>query len=288
MDSNIIVNYGVYWYNMYINSYNEIINLVRNLVERVEFMKKRMGLLFLVFVVVLGSIIIANAETNVANGYHVNRAYYTDNQDTLVVEGKFYNVGNTKIFNFKDINLSILDKNGESVANAIFNDDNLFNSLSLEPGEVESWVFSIKSPEKDKDLSEFEWDCEFLYNHSNEINLDEGIKIYYNSNKVEFDSVKPRITEGRTLVPVRFMTEAMGCELDWNDESKIVTVVKDDLTIKLPIDSKKVDVNGKTVELDVPAKLENGRTIVPLRFILETFGCDIFWGGDHQIITISN
>jgi hypothetical protein len=49
------------------------------------------------------------------------------------------------------------------------------------------------------------------------------------------------------------------------------------MEIELKIGQKKALVNGKTVELDVAPKIENGRTLVPIRFISEALGCDVDW-----------
>jgi hypothetical protein len=55
----------------------------------------------------------------------------------------------------------------------------------------------------------------------------------------------------------------------------------------LKIGDKEAYINDEKVELDVPAKIENGSTLVPLRFIGEAFGAEIFWGPVTKIIIIA-
>jgi len=86
---------------------------------------------------------------------------------------------------------------------------------------------------------------------------------------------KPFVVNGVTLVPVRVITEAFGAEVDWNGEEKSVLLKYEDINIKLVIGSKKAVVNGvETTLLEAPV-LQNGITMVPLRFISENFGADV-------------
>ena len=104
--------------------------------------------------------------------------------------------------------------------------------------------------------------------------------------KIEFDQI-PVIEEGRTLVPLRAIFEAIGAEVDWDDNTKTVTVKKDGTEISLTIDDKTAVKNGEKVELDVPAKIVNGRTLVPVRFIADCFGVDVDWDGVMQKVSLT-
>jgi len=84
--------------------------------------------------------------------------------------------------------------------------------------------------------------------------------------------VAPTVESGRTLVPVRVITQQLGGTVDWNSATRQVTLTKDDITILLTLDDTTAIVNGREVQLDVPARAVNGRTLVPLRFVGETFG----------------
>lgn len=91
---------------------------------------------------------------------------------------------------------------------------------------------------------------------------------------IKFDT-PPVIKEGRTLIPVRALTQGFGADLEWNPEEKKVTIIKGDKEIILHLDSKIAIVNGEEVELEVPSTSYNNRTYVPLRFIIENLGLKI-------------
>lgn len=103
----------------------------------------------------------------------------------------------------------------------------------------------------------------------------------------KFDT-PPVIKEGRTLIPVRAITEGLGAELDYNQETKEVTIVKDGTTIVLTLGTNTALVNGEEVALDVKSSLLNNRTYVPLRFIMETFGLKTEWDQDSETIDITD
>lgn len=99
----------------------------------------------------------------------------------------------------------------------------------------------------------------------------------------KFDT-PPVIKHGRTLIPVRAVSEAMGATVEWNDEEKIATITKDEIVIKFNLAENKVYVGEAEVALDVPAEVMNNRTMVPLRFIAEQLGLNVEW--DEELGTI--
>jgi len=111
-----------------------------------------------------------------------------------------------------------------------------------------------------------------------------------NGNKVNFPDGQPIIENDRTLVPVRFIAEALGYEVDWIQETKTVTI--NNGQILLPIGSKAATVNGQQVAIDVPAKLivTDGmtRTYVPLRFVSETLNCTVDWFHANRSIVVNS
>jgi len=104
--------------------------------------------------------------------------------------------------------------------------------------------------------------------------------------KLSFD-VSPRIENGRTLVPLRAIFEALGATIEWDDTSKTVTAVKGSTNIKLTIDQAMAYKNGNEVKLDVAAKIVNSRTLVPLRFVSEAIGATVNWDETTRLITIT-
>ena len=100
--------------------------------------------------------------------------------------------------------------------------------------------------------------------------------------------VPPVIKDGRTLVPVRALTTALGADVKWNPETHVVTITKNGMTIELKLGSDIVTVNGKEMKIDVPAENLNNRVVVPIRFIAEIFHQKVEWDEDTGSIIIGN
>lgn len=113
----------------------------------------------------------------------------------------------------------------------------------------------------------------------------EFISVMLNGSKIFFDQ-DPVIDSDRVLVPLRAIMEATGAELTWNEGGE-VTVLKDGTKIELKIGEKQAFLNGEKCDLDVPAKIISGRTLVPVRFISQCLNYDVEWNQDTQTVTIS-
>lgn len=112
------------------------------------------------------------------------------------------------------------------------------------------------------------------------------IDIMVNGKMVETD-VEPYIAEGRTMVPARFISEALGLKVEWDEATKTVSVGEGDAMVKLVIESKKVTkADATVVEIDVPAVIKDGRTMVPVRAISELFGAKVDWNNETRTVII--
>lgn len=96
----------------------------------------------------------------------------------------------------------------------------------------------------------------------------------------------PVIQDDYTLVPIRFLFEQMGADVTWNQDTQTATITQDNKAITFGIDDTDASVNGSTVSMDVPARLINDKTMVPVRFLSEKLGYTVNWDGDNRIITI--
>ncbi len=105
--------------------------------------------------------------------------------------------------------------------------------------------------------------------------------------KFKFDT-PPVIKGGRTLIPVRAITEGFGAELAFDKESQVVTITKGDTVIELTLGSMVAVVNGEEVQMDTKANIVNSRTYVPLRFIMETFKLSVGWDQDTETVEIGD
>ena len=114
------------------------------------------------------------------------------------------------------------------------------------------------------------------------------IKVIVNGEQVVFPDTNSVIVNGRTLVPVRAIFEKMGLEVDWDSQTRTVIGKKEGLVIKLPIDNKYANKNGEDIELDVPASIVEGRTMVPVRFIADSVEAKTNWDGENKTVLISS
>ncbi len=97
----------------------------------------------------------------------------------------------------------------------------------------------------------------------------------------------PPVTESdRTLVPMRFLFEKLGAEVSWDQETETATAQKANTVLSFSIDQNSAVVNGQPVTMDVPARLVNDKTMVPLRFLSENLGYTVEWDEATRMATI--
>lgn len=85
----------------------------------------------------------------------------------------------------------------------------------------------------------------------------------------------PTVVKGRTLVPIRLVTEALGGNVQWVDKETPITISYKEHQIELMLNSTEVVVDGETCSLDIPAQVEKNRVLVPIRFISEHLGMQV-------------
>ena len=104
---------------------------------------------------------------------------------------------------------------------------------------------------------------------------------------VTFTDQKPYVdANARTLVPIRFVSQEMGMQVIWENDTKRVIINKPDLTITMVIGKKTVGVNGVAKPMDTAPIITNGRTMVPIRFISENMGAVVTWAQDVKCVFI--
>jgi len=106
-----------------------------------------------------------------------------------------------------------------------------------------------------------------------------------NDRPIVFD-VAPIIGEGRNTGASQAHLRSPGAEVKWDASTRTVTGIKGSDKIILKIDSKEALVNGETKELDVPATIVNGRTLVPVRSISESLGAEVSWDDNSKTVII--
>ncbi len=113
------------------------------------------------------------------------------------------------------------------------------------------------------------------------------IKVILNDQNIKFDQ-PPIIEDGRTLVPLRAIFEALNATVNWDEQTKTITAQKGDIILSLQVGSNILNKNGEQITLDVPAKIYAERTLVPLRAVSECFGANVEWNGKENTVLISN
>ena len=93
--------------------------------------------------------------------------------------------------------------------------------------------------------------------------------------------VPPGITNSRTMVPLRFIGEALGTEFEWDEKTRTVSFNLNGKELQVVIDQR---LPG----MDVPASIVNNRTIVPIRYIAEAFGAEVTWFPSERKVMIVN
>ena len=90
------------------------------------------------------------------------------------------------------------------------------------------------------------------------------------------------------MVPVRFVSEALGARVDWDGNDRVVTVTKESTVIRLTIDSPQIVTNGKTEAMDTSAVIKNDRTFVPVRYIAQALGLSVGWDDATNTVILTS
>ncbi|WP_019639142.1 family 10 glycosylhydrolase [Paenibacillus fonticola] len=91
-----------------------------------------------------------------------------------------------------------------------------------------------------------------------------------------------------TMVPLRVISEGLGAQVDWAASSKTVTIAKAGNTVVLRTGSTTAQVNGQALKLDVSVEINEGRTMVPLRFVSEQLGLQVDWNSSTRRIALTS
>lgn len=119
------------------------------------------------------------------------------------------------------------------------------------------------------------------------------VNVKVNGSLVNFPDAKPYIdgSNSRTMVPARFVSEALGYQVFWNEANRKVIIQKaingKGFIVTLKEGENKAEVDGKQVTFDAKAVIKDNRTFVPLRFVSESFGADVDWMEKERLVVIT-
>lgn len=113
------------------------------------------------------------------------------------------------------------------------------------------------------------------------------ITVQLNGKVVTFESGGAIELNGRVMVPLSELFQAMGgeVELDSSDNSYSITDGDDEIVLK--IGSPVVTVNGNSLRMDTPPIMYQGTAMVPLRFFIQAAGADVKWDGKRRTVFIT-
>ena len=116
------------------------------------------------------------------------------------------------------------------------------------------------------------------------------VNVMFQGKMVQFPDQKPEIRDDRTMVPVRAVMENMGAKVDYNNSSKGVTITMNGAVTSFTVgsDTYKVTVDGKTTteKMDCACYVTHDRTMVPVRFLAEASGYQVFWSEVFRTVVV--
>ena len=120
---------------------------------------------------------------------------------------------------------------------------------------------------------------------------DAAPNVRVNASLVEFPDAQPFIdSNDRTLIPVRFVTEALGATVTWEQSTATAVIEQNGITVRVPIGSDTISIteSGKTTtaKMDTAAIIKQDRTYVPIRYVAEALGCFVDYSNAYNVVEI--
>ncbi len=111
------------------------------------------------------------------------------------------------------------------------------------------------------------------------------IRIFINDLEMETEN-PPFLADGRIFLPARFFLEGLGAVVGWNAATRVVTAELEQTRLELPVGVREARLNGTPVQLDTPARIIADRTYLPLRFLIESLGGEVYWDEQEYRVNI--
>jgi beta-lactamase superfamily II metal-dependent hydrolase len=115
------------------------------------------------------------------------------------------------------------------------------------------------------------------------------VSISINGEQIQFNepSGRPFLDENnRVQVPFRQTLEAFGAEVEWDSSAKTAIAKKGEITVKVPIGEDYIYKNGVKVANDTNSLIQDERTYLPIRIVLEAFGATVSWEAETQTVIV--
>ena len=102
--------------------------------------------------------------------------------------------------------------------------------------------------------------------------------------------IAPFIYQSRTMLPIRYVAEALGFMVTWDANTRTVYLVDKENIVQIPVDTNNIIVNGKTFTSDVKPMIKNNRTMLPVANVARALGLedgkDILWDAAKAMVTL--
>lgn len=219
-----------------------------------------------------------NKEINVAD-LSAYTKFNIDTKNKIIKRGMTLSLDSRGEYKGRKIKISprVINYSFEDMTASV--DPNNFNINIRDYGRNPKII--AKLGDKTSTLSLYDENTKLIKMKINDVN-------YSINGEVKKMDAKPFIKNDRTLVPLRFIVEAIGGEVNWDNDNRLVTVNSKGKTIELPIDSKTIKIDGKDVNIDQAAIIKGDRTFVPIRFIAENLDMVVNYINDTREIEISS
>ena len=219
-----------------------------------------------------------NKEINVAD-LSAYTKFNIDTKNRIIKRGMTLSLDSKGEYNGRKVKISprVINYSFEDMTASV--DPNTFNINIQDYGRNPKII--AKLGDKTSTLSLYDENTKLIKMKINDVNY----SINGESKKMD---AKPFIKNDRTLVPLRFIVEAIGGEVNWDNDNRLVTVNSKGKTIELPIDSKTIKIDGQDVSIDQAAIIKGDRTFVPIRFIAENLDMVVNYINDTREIEISS
>ena len=98
----------------------------------------------------------------------------------------------------------------------------------------------------------------------------------------------PVLLNNYTLVPAREVFEGLGADVEWKNDTREVFIYHENTTVVIEINSTTALVNGAEKEMDIPAKIINNKTMIPLRFVSQAIDKEVGWDGSTRTASVKD
>jgi len=112
------------------------------------------------------------------------------------------------------------------------------------------------------------------------------INVQVNNRLVNFEDALPINDQGTVYVPLRGVLQAMGTAVQYNPVTHNIKLDYRQKSIEMKVGSNYAYVNGRELRLNKPLPVAQGRVLIPLRFVAETFGANVNWNGARHLVEI--